>query len=74
MSWFTVLKGLLGLANYVAKYMADKQLLDAGQYKEIARNNEKALKNIAAAQRARDSISPDDSLHDDPNNRDRGDM
>lgn len=70
MNLFTILKGLLSLANYITKYMADKQLLDAGQYKEIAKNNEDALKKITAAQRARDSISPDDDIKKDPNNRD----
>lgn len=68
-SWFTVLKGLLNLANVVAKHMADKQLLDAGQYKAIARQNDVALKKIRAAHDARRNALSGE-LSDDPNNRD----
>ena len=69
MSWFTVLKGLLNLVNAVAKHMADKQLLDAGQYKAIAESNSHALKKIQAADLARRNV-PADGVPDDPNNRD----
>jgi hypothetical protein len=69
MSWFSVLRGLLNLANVVAKHMADKQLLDAGQYKAIAESNAHALKKIKAADDARLSL-PIDGVSDDPNNRD----
>jgi len=56
---FTALKGLLSLANYIAKYLNDKQLLDAGEYKAIARNNEEALNTIRAAQEAQSAVSDD---------------
>lgn len=71
--WFSVLKGLLSLAGNVAKYMADKQLLTAGEYKQIAEHNSNALTKISNAQRARDSIinNPDSvPVSNDKNNRD----
>lgn len=73
MFWFYVLKGLLNLAGTVAQYMADKQLLKAGEYKQIAQHNADALKKISNAQRARDDIINDpDSMpiNNDQNNRD----
>jgi len=72
MSVLAILKALLSLVDYLAKYAHDKQLLDAGEYKAIARNNAEALNNIKAAQDARDNVSDDDDdiLHD-PDNRDK---
>lgn len=72
MSWFSILQGLISIVNRVAKYMADKQLLDAGQYKEIAENNEKSMQKIIKAQRARDAVLNGGGVpyDKDPNNRD----
>lgn len=63
----TVLKGLLSLADVLAKYLHDKQLLDAGAYKSIAENNSDAIKKITAADLARRNLV---SVQDDPNNTD----
>lgn len=70
MNWLAVLKGLFSLTNWIAQYMAEKQLIDAGVSKEIAKNNAQALEKISLAQRARDSVNPDDDIKKDPNNRD----
>lgn len=71
MSILAILKAILLLADYLAKYAHDKQLLDAGEFKAIARNNAEALNSIKAAQDARNGVSDDDDdiLHD-PWNRD----
>lgn len=69
----SILKGLLGLANFFAKYMHDKQLLTAGEYKSIAKHSTLALENIEKARLARLSVKPvsnGEELSDDPNNRD----
>jgi len=65
-SLLTVLKGLLSLADVLAKYLHDKQLLDAGAYKSIAENNADAIKKITAADLARRNPV---SMSDDPNDR-----
>lgn len=69
MPWFSILKGLLSLVGHVAKIMADKQLLQAGEYKAIAEYNEAALDKITKADAARRSV-PTDGVPDDPNDRD----
>ena len=71
MGWFSVLKSLLLLAGFVAKYMADNQLLNAGEAIAINKSIGKSLERIKKAQSARDSLSHNpDSVRDDPNNRD----
>jgi hypothetical protein len=56
----TIIKALLSMADWFAKYAHDKQLLEAGEYKAIARNNAEALNSIKAAQDARNGVSDDD--------------
>lgn len=64
-----VLKGVLTLANYIARLAHDKQLLDAGTYKALAETNQAQLEKISLALAARNSNSvPEGS---DPDNRDR---
>lgn len=66
----TVIKGLTKLSNYLAKIAHDKQLLDAGEYRAIARNNEKAISKINNAISARRNVKLDaDSVLNDKNNR-----
>ena len=69
MPWFSILKGLLSLVSHVSKIMADKQLLQAGEYKAIAEYNEAALDKINKADAARRGVLTD-GLPDDPNDRD----
>lgn len=72
MNLLSVLKGLLTLANLIAKYLNDKQLLEAGEYKQIAKSNEEALNAIRKAQDARANLKHDaGSVWDDPANRDK---
>jgi len=67
----TVIKLVLSLANWLTQYAHDKQLIDAGEYKAIARNNAEAINNIKAAQDARAGVSDDDDdLMSDIWNRD----
>lgn len=68
-NWLALLKGLFSLAEYVAKICHDKQLLDAGEYKALAKANKAQLEKVRIAMAARSSSGvPDDQ---DPNNRDR---
>lgn len=73
MSIISLLKAVLSLASFLAKYLHDKQLLEAGEYKAIAENlsnaNEKAEKADAARRAARKWPSPDE-LRGDENNTD----
>ena len=67
-NWIGVLKAALSLADWVAKICHDKQLLDAGQYKAIAKYNENANKKIAdaiaARRNARSMRDPNDAAND----------
>lgn len=56
-AWFSVLKTLFSITDAVAKYMHDKQLLDAGEYKAIAKGNADAVDKINAAISARANAS-----------------
>lgn len=47
-----MLKALLGLLYSLASYFANKQLIDAGEAKEKARNSKKVLENVSKAQAA----------------------
>jgi hypothetical protein len=70
-SLLSVLKAVLSLGNYLAKIAHDRQLLTAGEYKAIANASIEALNNVKAAKDARSGVShDDDSLPNDPNNRD----
>lgn len=64
----SIAKTLLGVVSWIAKYAHDKQLLDAGEYKAIARANEEAFNNLTIAINARRSNGVPE--HKDPNNRD----
>ena len=76
MTWLAFLNFLLSLANAVAKYVGDKQLMDAGSAATIARNLNASLSILDRAKKARDRAvadfdksggMPDDK---DPNLRD----
>lgn len=71
MPYLSILKALLGLVSWISKYLHDKQLIEAGEYKAIAEANSNALEAIQKAQLARSSVRNDaDGLRDDPNNTD----
>lgn len=69
MNWLALLKAVLSIADYLVKYCHDKQLLDAGQAQEIARNNEESLNHIRAALDARSAPGVPETS--DPDNRDK---
>jgi hypothetical protein len=61
----------LKLSSSLAKYAENKQLMDSGAAKAIAKNNDAAYKKLKAAIDARRTAKLDsDSLRDDPANRD----
>jgi len=54
MIWAKILHLLLGLASEVASYMGDKQLLEAGEAKALARqlrNDNERIKKVMEARR-----------------------
>jgi len=69
MSWLALLKAVLSIADYIAKICHDKQLLDAGEYKAIAKGTTDALERIRAANAARANVNSV-SVDTDPDNRD----
>lgn len=76
MGWVALLKGLLSLANGLTQYCANKQLIEAGEAKAIAKGLEEANDAVFKAQRARNSAlrsfdaSNGSVCEDDPNLRD----
>ena len=67
----SLLKGVVSLSSLLAKMAHDKQLLDAGEYKAIAKANNEHIKKINNAILARRSVKHDvDSVRNDPENRD----
>lgn len=48
----SILKGLLGLANIIAGYLSDKQLLDAGKDQATVEYLQKAINNVSKAKMA----------------------
>lgn len=74
MIWLSLIKGLLSVAQLFMKRAADKQLLDAGEAKNVVRALQHSQKVIAAAQLSRASVKHDaDSVRDDRDNRDSTD-
>jgi len=69
--WLTLLGGALSLGRSLARIAHDRQLLEAGAAKAIARQATTGLAAVAAAQAARRSVGHDAvSVRDDPDNRD----
>ena len=64
-----LLKLLLQLASLVAKYLHDKQLLEAGKAQAILESLEHANSQIRAANDARNHVD-ELPMSKDPNNRD----
>ncbi|MEK9751597.1 MAG: hypothetical protein VW338_00075 [Rhodospirillaceae bacterium] len=71
MSILGILQAVLSLANTLMGYVSDRNLMDAGEAKSVAKGLSDAMDAIHRAKRARASVNMDaDSLRDDPNNRD----
>jgi len=56
MGWVGVLKLLLSLADQLASFMHDKQLMDAGAAKAVSASLKGALDEIQKATEARDRV------------------
>jgi len=66
--WF--LKFAMAIASSVTKWMADKQLIDAGKAQANLEIMEETLEKIRKANTAAADVTNDaDSLQDDPNRR-----
>lgn len=66
-----LLRALLGLASSVAKYVERKQLMEAGEARMVSNYLQGSLVAIDRAKRARHGVShSDNSVRDDPDNRD----
>jgi len=61
--WFGILKSLLSCASWVSKYMHDRQLIDAGEYKQMAKALQEEKKRVKQAKDIR--------LRDNPSWRER---
>ena len=77
MTWLlAVLKGLLSLADSIAGYLREGQLLEAGRAIESSANLQRALSEVSRANAARDDVArhlATDPLwmpDQDPNRRD----
>lgn len=74
MSWVAVIRLLLSLANTILTYAQQRQLISAGEAKQIAANLEKSLELSRKIQRAGEDAAKrwDDNggMPDDPNRRD----
>ena len=67
----SVIKGLINVTNLLAKIAHDKQLLNAGEYKAIAKANNEHLEKINKAIYARRNVKHDSSsVRNDSQNRD----
>jgi hypothetical protein len=70
MTWLAILKLLLTVAETLTGYMREKQLLDAGEAKNLARGLQEALHVIEEIKAAKRALKHDpDSVHNDPDNR-----
>lgn len=52
LTWAGILKALLGLASTIAGYLRERQLLDAGEAKAVARLSAEEQERVDAANRA----------------------
>lgn len=74
MSWLALLKAVLGFARALTTYMNNKQLMDAGEAKAIARQLDSSLNALQRAKDARKRAVAEYDTNgvrdDDPNLRD----
>ena len=62
MSFLGLISSLSSLFHSVAKFFADKQLIDLGRTSAKAEQNEKVLKNVSRAKNAINRARADNSL------------
>ncbi len=72
MTWLNLISGLVGLCKTVAGLFRDKQLIKAGEDKQMAKHARHTLGVVSKAEAARRAIVWDDpdGLRDDEFNRD----
>ena len=70
--WFSLLSGAVSLANKVAGYLRDKELIDAGKTKQANKYLQDAIGKTRRANAIRSDVANGTGgLSDDPNNRNR---
>jgi len=71
MIWLAILKLLLTVSNSLTGYMREKQLLDAGEAKNLSRGLQETLDVIEKIKTAKRDLKHDpNSVRKDPDNRD----
>lgn len=71
MGWLSLLKLVLTVSASIAEIVEDKQLLDAGEAKNVAKTLREQNDRVEKALAARRAVKHDpDSLRNDPNRRD----
>ena len=57
MGWLGLLKVLLGLASNIASIIREKQLMDAGEAKAVAKSLAEISNNAGIAQQTREAVA-----------------
>ena len=71
MNVLSIVSALLSLASYIAEYARDRQLIGAGEARQLSRTLGESLATIERAQAARRAVKHDvDSIMRDKQNRD----
>lgn len=66
MSWFTLLRLLLQLSVYAAKFVSDRQLMESGEvraFMKITEDADRRVRDAAEARRRSDDDSNSGGLH-----------
>lgn len=60
MGWLSLITGLIKLANLIAGYASDRQLISAGEAQAIVAGNAATLERLEDARKGRDAMSAGD--------------
>ena len=71
MAWLKAITLLLSLANMIANYLSNAQMIKQGEAQAILKGIADADKAIKKANAARNNVDPDGGMLDDPDNRDK---
>ena len=61
MGWLQLLNGVLGLANMIAKICADKQLIKAGEHKQLSESLTAQQETVQRAIRIKKGVTLDNA-------------
>lgn len=64
MTWLTLLKSVLSVANGLIRFMGDRQLIEAGEAKNAMAALKKAQTHVEKAKAAQDRIDSDPDYRD----------